>query len=629
MSRSSRHRFAEYRGSPEVPRARDGSELPPVLGAPAGRGRWAPLREYARWLAPHRAGILLVFVLATVSALLSLIPPYATKWIVDTVLTDEAVEHGRRIVRLHTVGAAVLLLLVIQQAFEAWRGYRMAVLNARIVQRVRQKLYNHLLRLPLGKIYHLRTGGVVTHLSNDVDEVSSLLQMGLITPGVAILRVVLTVVMLFHLQWKMALVACALIPPIILVNLFWVRRIRPIYRSMRADRAAANARVAETFGGIRVVRAFLRERSEAREYAAIQHTIIRKNVFAHILQLVVTIGWGLLIPLCSLVIIWYGGTRYLAGETTIGSIIAFQMYIFMLLYPISQIVNSYSQLQRAMASMERIYDLLSEPVDKPDRPGAADLPQPLRSVRFDKVSFGYDPQRLVVRDLTFSVHAGQTVALVGPSGAGKTTITNLVARFYDPTAGAIFINDVDLRDIRLQSFRCPLGIVEQEVFLFDGTIRQNIAYGRRSATADQIVEAAKRANAHEFVIGFPGGYDTMIGERGVKLSGGQRQRLSIARAILADPQILILDEATSNLDTESEQLIQAALEDLLANRTTFVIAHRLSTIRHADLILVLQDGRIVESGEHETLMAGDTFYREMIERQMYREAYGAPATLET
>jgi ATP-binding cassette subfamily B protein len=600
-----------------------------LLGTPEDRGRWAPLREYTRWLGPHRVGILVVFVLATVSALLSLVPPYATKWIVDAVLTNTSVEIGRRIVRLNVVGAAVLLLLIIQQSFEAWRGYRMAVLNARIVQRIRQKLYNHLLRLPLGKIYHLRTGGVVTHLSNDVDEVSSLLQMGLITPGVAGLRVVLTVVMLFYLQWKMALVACTLIPPIILVNVFWVRRIRPIYRSMRADRAAANARVAETFGGVRVVRAFQRERSEAAEYAVAQHTIIRKNVFVHVLQLVVTSGWGLLIPLCSLVVIWYGGTRYLAGETTIGSIIAFQMYIFMLLSPISQIVNSYSQLQRALACMERIYDLLTEQVDKPDRPGAGDLPLPLRSIRFDHVNFGYDPQHLVVRDLTFTVRAGQTVALVGPSGAGKTTITNLVARFYDPTAGAIFINDVDLRDIRLGSFRGPLGIVEQEVFLFDGTIRQNIAYGRRGATAEQIIAAAKRANAHEFIIGFPDGYDTTIGERGVKLSGGQRQRLSIARAILADPQILILDEATSNLDTQSEQLIQAALEDLLANRTTFVIAHRLSTIRHADLILVLQDGQIIESGEHETLMAGDTFYREMIERQMYREPYDAPATLDT
>jgi len=619
VAQASRQRFGDYRRSPEVPRARDGSELPPSLGTAPGQGRWQPLREYTRWLRPHRRGISLVFLLATVGALLALVPPYATKWVVDHILVDETATLSQRFLRLNLLGGAVLIIVIIQQSFEAWRNYRMTVLNARIVQRIRQKLYHHVLHLPLGKLYQLRTGGVVSHLSNDVDEVSGLLQMGLITPGVASLRILLTVAMLFYLQWKMALVACALIPPIILINLLWVRRIKPIYRSMRADRADANARVAETFGGIRVVRAFLRERSEALEYAATQHTIIRKDVYAHLLQLVVTTGWGLLIPLCSLVIIWYGGTRYLAGETTIGSIVAFQMYLFMLLHPVSQIVNSYSILQRALACMERIYELLNEPLDKPERPGAVNLPQPLETIRFENVGFGYQPNRPVVHNLCFTVHAGQTVALVGPSGAGKTTITNLVARFYDPTRGAILINEVDLRDIRLSSYRGPLGIVEQEVFLFDGTIGENIAYGRRGAGRDEIVRAARRANAHEFISAFPEAYETVIGERGVRLSGGQRQRLSIARALLADPQILILDEATSNLDTESEQLIQAALQDLLADRTTFVIAHRLSTILHADLILVLRDGEIAESGTHQSLIEQNAFYREMISRQMYQE----------
>jgi ATP-binding cassette subfamily B protein/subfamily B ATP-binding cassette protein MsbA len=616
---SSKNRYRDYRRSPEIPRARDGTELPgPPADAPPGNRR-KYLRDYARWLRPHRWAIAFVLLLASLSALLSLVPPYATKWIIDRILTDDSSPLPEKLVGLHLAGGLILVVVVVQQGLDALRGYKRTVLNARIVRRLRQRLYDHLLNLPLGKLREMRTGGVVTHLSNDVDETSGLLQTGLITPGVAALRIILTVGMLFYLQWKMALVACLLIPPAVLINYFWVRRIRPIYRSMRADRAAVNARAVETFGGIRVVRAFLREHSEALQFALAQHTIIRKSVLAQLLQLVAFTGWGLLIPLCSLIIVWYGGTRYLAGETTIGAIMAFQMYVFMLLYPLALVVQSYSKLQSALASLERLFNLLNEPQDKPDRPGAIPVPRPLETIRFENVTFGYQPGRLVIRNVSFVARTGQVIALVGPSGAGKTTLTDLVARFHDPTSGTILINDVPLPDIRLRSYRSLLGIVEQEVVLFDGTVEENIAYGRRGASRDRIVAAAKRAHAHEFIRTLPQGYQTRIGERGVKLSGGQRQRLSIARALLADPQILILDEATSNLDTESEQFIQVALEDLLADRTTFVIAHRMSTILHADLILVLRNGELVESGTHESLMALDGFYRDMIRRQMYQD----------
>jgi len=253
--------------------------------------------------------------------------------------------------------------------------------------------------------------------------------------------------------------------------------------------------------------------------------------------------------------------------------------------------------------------------DKQDAPDAVYAPEVVREVRFDDVTFEYRPGVPVLRDVSLVVPGGATVALVGPSGAGKTTLTDLVARFHDPTRGRVTLNDIDLRHLRLASYRGLLAVVQQEVFLFDGTVRENIAYGRRDATDAQVHDAARRANAHDFITALPEGYDTLIGERGFKLSGGQRQRLSIARAILADPQILILDEATSNLDTESEQLIQASLAELLRNRTTFVIAHRLSTVTHADLIVVLDEGRVVETGTHEELMSRAGAYREMVERQ--------------
>ena len=280
------------------------------------------------------------------------------------------------------------------------------------------------------------------------------------------------------------------------------------------------------------------------------------------------------------------------------------------------IVNSFSELQRSLAAMERVFEVLGMEDDKPDRPEAVDAPPVVERIEFQDVEFEYRENRPVVRDFSVIVPGGSVVALVGRSGAGKTTVTDLVARFHDPTRGRILVNGVDIRDFRLRSYRDLLALVQQDVFLFDGSARDNIAYGRRDATDAEIEDAARRANAHEFIEKLPEGYQTFVGERGVKLSGGQQQRLAIARAILASPQILILDEATSNLDTESEQLIQASMATLLAGRTTFVIAHRLSTIRRADLILLMEDGRVIESGTHEELMDARGVYHEMVLRQM-------------
>jgi ATP-binding cassette subfamily B protein/subfamily B ATP-binding cassette protein MsbA len=295
---------------------------------------------------------------------------------------------------------------------------------------------------------------------------------------------------------------------------------------------------------------------------------------------------------------------------------AFQWYTFLLLGPVWQIVNSFSELQRSLAAMERVFEVLAMGDDKPDREGARDAPAVVRELHFDHVEFGYRDGQPVIHEFDVRVPGGSAVALVGRSGAGKTTITDLVARFHDPTRGRILLNGVDVREFRLNTYRDLLAIVQQDVFLFDGSVRDNIAYGRHDATDAEVEDAARRANAHEFIARLPERYETFIGERGVKLSGGQQQRLAIARAILAGPQILILDEATSNLDTESEQLIQASMAELLAGRTTFVIAHRLSTIRRADLILLVDDGRVIERGTHDELMESRGVYHDMVVRQM-------------
>jgi ATP-binding cassette subfamily B protein/subfamily B ATP-binding cassette protein MsbA len=321
-------------------------------------------------------------------------------------------------------------------------------------------------------------------------------------------------------------------------------------------------------------------------------------------------------PLTQVTVMGFGGYLVIRGQTTVGTLVAFQGYIWRLLDPVMAIASSISETQRGLAALERVSDVLDKAPEKPDRPGAVDAPLPVREIRFEKLSFAYRPDVPVLTDFELTVPGGSVVALVGASGAGKTTVTDLVARFHDPSAGRILLNGIDIRDIRLKSYRSLLGIVQQEVFLFDGSVRENIAYGRRDASDAEVEDAARRANALEFIERLPDGFDTLVGERGVKLSGGQRQRLSIARALLADPAILILDEATSSLDTESEQLIQASMQELLRDRTTFVIAHRLSTIRHATRIVVLERGRIRESGTHAELMQAGGMYRAMVELQM-------------
>ncbi|MBI4716252.1 MAG: ABC transporter ATP-binding protein [Planctomycetes bacterium] len=623
--RSSKTEFRDYLRRHRAARATGTTSTDQDAPArdPARRRRY--LRAYRRYLRPYLGRLAVVFLLALISAALSLVTPLVTRYIIDTVLTLPGTPAAEKLRRLLVVCSLNLILLLLSQGVDTVRTHMMSVLNSQVIARLRQKLLERFLRLPLSDLYEFKSGGIVSRLSQDVDKVTGMVQTAVITPGVAGMRVVLTLSLLVFLSWRLALVAGMLIPPIVAINFIWIRKVKPIYRAMADARAEIDARITETFGGIRVVRAFRRERKEERDYAVANHTNIRRNLLAERLQLVVTSAWGLVVPATTLAIVGFGGYLVIHGRATVGDIVAFQMYALMLLGPVSAIVSSFSGTQQAVAALERVFDVLERAEDKPDAPGALETPRPIRELRFDHVSFEYRPGLPVLREVDLTVPAGSTIALVGPSGGGKTTLTDLVARFHDPTAGAVLVNGIDLRKLRLASYRQRLAVVPQEVFLFDGTVADNIAYGRRSASRDAIASAARKANAHEFIQRLPEGYDTVIGERGVKLSGGQRQRLSIARAILADPEILIMDEATSNLDTESEQLIQASLANLLGTRTTFVIAHRLSTITHADIIVVLNHGRVEQMGTHVQLMSVDGLYRRMVERQQQLSAFAGPS----
>ncbi len=611
---------ARVGGSPDSDQA---EPKPEQEAAPRGRfaalrltpGRRAHMRAYLKWFAPHRARLSSVIVLALCVAAMEMVEPLFMRYIVDQVLLNTGLESAARFSRLNLVGGGFLVFIVLTKLLEVGKDYRQKMLNVTVVLSLRRALFDRLLHLPLPKLWEMKTGGILSRLTGDVETTTGLLQMAVISPSLSVIRLMIALGVLLTLNWRLALMAMAVIPGAMLISFTASRRVRPIYRAVRKDVEIIDGRTGETFGGIRVLRGFVREALELLEYLRGRHTVLRKELFARRRELVLWASWGLLISGVNVIIVWYGGFLSVTGRASIGDIMAFQWYTFLLLNPVWNIVNSFSELQRSLAAMERVFEVLSMENDKPDRPGAVDAPSIVNEIRFEHVEFEYREGRPVVRDFNVSVRGGSMIALVGRSGAGKTTVTDLVARFHDPSRGRILVNGTDIRDYTLRSYRSLLAIVQQEVFLFDGSVRENIAYGRPQATDAEVEDAARRANAHEFIERLPDQYETTVGERGVKLSGGQQQRLAIARAILADPQILILDEATSNLDTESEQLIQAAMSALLAGRTTFVVAHRLSTVRRADLIVLMEDGRITEQGTHDELMAARGGYYAMVMRQ--------------
>ena len=613
---TSRSRFTRFitrwRAGEDI-RKRDDDKDQRLIATPEQRRRY--FVSYRAWIWPHRWNLAWIMSMALVGIGVDLLWPLVQIAILDGVVLNPFIALNDKESQILFWAGLMVTLTLLGSLLNLRRNIRVAILNSTLAFSLRRMLFNRILRLPLPEVQVLKTGGVISRLSNDVDNTTGLLQMAVFTPTLATIRLVLTLCLMFTINWKISVVTLTLMPPIMILHARWVRRIRPMHKSMSADRQSIDGRVSEAMGGLRVVRGFGREIGEELAYMVGHHTVVRKQVFMSRVQSTIGLVWDLLMPLIMISIVCFGGWMVIKGQATVGVITAFIGFAWRLIEPVMSIVNSISDTQRGLAGMERVFDLLEKPAEKPDRHDATVAPTDIRELRFANVDFSYIVGRAIITSMELTVNGGWTVALVGPSGAGKTTITDLVARFHDPTGGAILLNGVDVRDFQLTSYRSLLGMVQQETFLFDGTIRENIAYARPEATDAEVKDAARRANAEEFIVKLPDGYDSVIGERGVKLSGGQRQRLSIARAILANPRILILDEATSNLDTESERLIQASMAELLKDRTTFVIAHRLSTIIHADLIVVIENGRIVEHGRHDGLMAQGGAYRAMVDRQ--------------
>jgi ATP-binding cassette subfamily B protein len=593
------------------------------------RGFLELFREFWSLLGPHRGAVVGSLAILTVAILFKLVPPYATKLAIDSVLTDPPKPlpsliagwvggdiSGQSPMRLLAgIAAAVVVVTILATAIgllARWTATRTS--NSAVVT-IRRRVYDHAIQLPLQQVQEMKSGGVSSLIREDAGGVAELIFSMLYNPWRAIVQFVGSLVILMLVDWKLMLGGLLLLPIVWVTHRTWINRIRPLFRDIRKQRQSIDATATETFGGIRVVRTFARRRSESARFVREGDFLVRQQLYTWWWTRTIELIWEVVIPLASTGLLLYGGYQIIQAELTLGELMMFLVYLTMLLDPLATLAGSAVTFQTNLAALDRVLDVMEQDGEFPENAAAIVLERQATSgaISIRGVSFCYPKtDREVLHQISLEVEPGQTVALVGRSGSGKTTLTNLIARFYDPTSGSIHVDGHDLRDVDPQSYRRMLGIVEQDVFLFDGSIRENILYARRRATQDELLAASRAAAADEFIRALPDGYDTLIGERGFKLSGGQRQRIAIARAILADPKILILDEATSNLDSESERLIQQSLGELLRGRTAFVIAHRLSTIRGADKIVVIEDGRIVQVGTHDALLEQSGRYRDMI-----------------
>ena len=569
-------------------------------------------------LRPYGRQLLLAFVLIVLGALSQAGGP----WLIGRAI-DRDILGGDPAGLFRTM---LLLLVVYGLGALASRGQivQVGAVGQSVLASLRERIFERLLRLPLRYFDRHPMGDLMSRVTNDVDTLNQLLSQGITQLLGSFFSLIRIVVAMLILDWRLALVCFTIIPVMLLVNVYFARRARRAFRTTRETVGDVTAGLQEEIVGVREAQAFnrteanierFRERNAANRTANIQAVAIT-SAFAPAIDVLSTVA--------TAVVIGYGGYLVMTTTLTVGLLAAFLIYVQQFFRPIQLASQVYTQAQAALAGGERIYNILDEEPNPPDPPDIPTLDSIEGRIEFENVSFAYEPDRPVLQDIDFRIEPGQTVALVGPTGAGKTTIANLIPRFYDVSAGAVRVDDRDVREVERRSLREKIATVLQEPFLFSGTIAENIGYGRLDATHEEIEAAARAVSALGFIAALPDGYDNLLGESGGNLSQGQRQLLSFARAVLADPRILILDEATSNVDTRTEALIQEALAALLQGRTSVVIAHRLSTIRNADLILVIEAGRIAERGTHASLLARNGLYADLYRRQFREPAPTAP-----
>lgn len=565
------------------------------------------------YLKPHWYWILIGTATMLLASLLNLLIP----WLTGFVLIDVVIGQNR-LDLLQWVVLGLISIIALRGVASYFQGYLLGVVSQKTMYRLRTDLYERVQRLSLRFFDKSQTGEIQSRVVNDVNTLEDVID-SISDLGFYMIMLVSTFAFLLYLNPPLTLLVTMTLP-IIFFSAYYLRRaVRESAAVVQRKLAAISARAQEVFSGIRVVKGFTMEEYEGRRFASEAREYLEANVrstklyaiYSPILELATILG--------TAVVILYSAPQIISGTFTIGKLVAYLGYLGFLYNPIRGLSMLNYVVQKGLAAADRIFEIMELPGEVQEDPDAVEMATVEGHVEFRNVSFGYESNRLVLKNFSLTVRPGEIVALVGPSGIGKSTVISLIPRFYDVLEGAVLIDAYDVREVKLRSLRSRIGLVLQETFLFSGTVRENIAYGKQGTTMEEIIEAAKAANAHEFISALPKGYETEVGERGMKLSMGERQRIAIARALLKNPAILILDEATSSVDSESELLIQEALEWLMSGRTTFVIAHRLSTLKKADKIIILEDGGISDIGTHGELARKEGFYRKLYELQIVPE----------
>lgn len=562
-------------------------------------------KAYLTFVRPYTKWILLTLFIGILKFGIPSLLPLVQKYVVDDILLNGAIDLEHKVSQLMIVlGATLFLFVIVRGPVEYARQYFAQLITARILFDLRNKLYAHLQRLSLRYYQNTKVGEIISRFINDAEQTKNIVEVGMMNVWLDMFTLVFVLGFMFYLNPWLTLVSIAIFPLYAIAVKVLYKRLKKLTKDRSAALAGIQAYLHERIQGISVIRSFALERHDRKKFEGTNGRFLQKAL-AHSRWNAWTFAIiNTLTDIAPLLVIGYGGYQVIYGDLTLGTFVAFFGYLDRLYAPLRRLINSSTTLTQASASWERVLELLEEPYDMTDAPDAAVLPQGSHGVMFRDVWFKYrEDGDWVLKNISLEVNPGQTVAFVGMSGGGKSSLVGLIPRFYDVQRGTLTVGGRDVRAWTMESLRSRIGMVLQDNFLFSGSVRDNILFGRPDADEDAVIEAARAANAHDFIMQLPQGYDTEVGERGVKLSGGQKQRIAIARVFLKDPPILVLDEATSALDLESEHLIQQSLQQLSRARTTLIVAHRLSTITHADQIIVLKNGEIAERGTHDELMA--------------------------